>query len=507
MTPTWSTRARFRAGLPDSPEAGALPAQSIPGAASAQTLETHISVVFLVGSLAFKLKKPVDLGFLDWTSRSARELACAREVELNRRLAPDVYLGVADVMAPDGAPLDHLVMMRRMPEDRRLSTLVTSGASVSSEVREVARRLAAFHAGAGTSGSICEAGGPQRLLHLWDDNLALLRRLGRGVIDPSAVDEVELRAHRYIAGRHPLLQRRVDAGLIRDGHGDLQADDIFLLEDGPRLLDCLEFDDRLRHGDVLSDAAFLAMDLERLGRLDLAREFLEAYREFTAESHPASLEHHYIAYRAHVRAKVKCISVAQGDAGARNAARALHRLSLEHLRMGSVRLVLVGGAPGTGKSTLAGLLGEQRGWTVLRSDAIRREVLADVADLAERYSARARDLIYAETLSRAERLLVMGESVVLDATWAEGRWRAAAAGVAGRTTSDLYQLRCDVRPEVAQQRAAARRLSGIDVSEAGPREVDLVRRHFAAWPEAVTVGTEDTPAGAIRQVDLILDGD
>jgi len=461
-------------------------------------------VVFLVGSLAFKLKKPVDLGFLDWTSRPARELACAREVELNRRLAPDVYLGVADVMGPDGAPLDHLVMMRRMPEARRLSTLATTGAPLVNEVRAVAKQLAALHASADMSGSIAEAGDPGRLLHLWEDNLAALRQFGRGVIDPAEIDEVERRAHRYIAGRHALLQRRVDAGLIRDGHGDLQADDIFLLKDGPRLLDCLEFDDRLRHGDVLSDAAFLAMDLERLGRPDLARDFLGAYREFTAENHPATLEHHYIAYRAQVRSKVKCIRVAQGDAGDGGAAQALHRLALEHLRTGSVRLVLVGGAPGTGKSTLADLLGERRDWTVLRSDAVRREVLAEAADPQARYSARARDLVYAETLSRAERLLVMGESVVLDATWAEGRWRAAAADVAARTTSEFFQFRCDTRPEVARQRAAARRLSGADVSEAGPREADLVRRHFAAWPDAVTLLTEGTPAEALEDVDLIL---
>jgi uncharacterized protein len=493
--------------LPASPEAVARSAPSIPGAAGAQTLETHISVVFLVGSLAFKLKKPVDLGFLDWTSRPARQRACAREVELNRRLAPDVYLGVADVMGPDGVPLDHLVMMRRMPQGRRLSTLATGGARLGSEVREVARQLAALHASADTSGPIADAGDPERLLHLWEDNFAAIRRFGRGVIDPLAMDQVELRARRYITGRHPLLRQRVDAGLIRDGHGDLQADDIFLLKDGPRLLDCLEFDDRLRHGDVLSDAAFLAMDLERLGRPDLAREFLLAYREFTGEHHPATLEHHYIAYRADVRAKVKCISVAQGDAGAQDAARALHRLSLEHLRAGSVRLVLVGGAPGTGKSTLAGLLGERRGWTLLRSDAIRRDVLVEGPDPRDRYSPRARDEVYAETLARAERLLTMGESVVIDATWAQAQWRVAAADVAGRTTSDLHQLCCDARPDTARQRAAARRASGIDISEAGPREADLVRRHFDPWPDAVTITTDGTPGEAIQQVDRVLDGD
>ena len=494
--------ARFRAELQLSEEAGALAATSIPGVASAQTLETHISVVFLVGSLAFKLKKAVNLGFLDWTSLRARELACNREVELNRRLAPDVYLGVADVLGPEGATLDHLVMMRRMPDARRLSTLATAGAPLASEVREVARQLATLHAVADRSGTVAKAGEPGHLLDLWDDNVAALRRFGHGVLDPAEIDEVELRARRYIAGRHPLLQSRVDAGLIRDGHGDLQADDIFLLPDGPRLLDCLEFDDQLRYSDVLSDAAFLAMDLERLGRLDLARDFLGAYREFTAENHPATLENHYIAYRAQVRAKVNCIRVTQGDAGAAAAAKALHRISLEHLRTGSVKLVLVGGAPGTGKSTLAALLGSRRGWTVLRSDAVRQEVLVEVADPVDRYSARARDMVYAETLSRAERLLVMGESVILDATWAQGHWRRAAADVAARTTSGLFQLRCEAPPEVARHRAAARQMSGADASEAGPQEADLVLRRFAAWPDAITVSTEGDPGDAIRAVDV-----
>ncbi|HEV1997101.1 MAG TPA: phosphotransferase, partial [Candidatus Dormibacteraeota bacterium] len=352
------------------PRAGMLPAQSTDGALSPQMLEAHSSVVFLIGALAFKLKKPVDLGFLDWTSRPARQLACAREVELNRRLAPDVYLGVADVTAPDGALLDHLVMMRRLPADRTLSTLAAAGADLHSEIREVARGLAVFHAVADRSPTISEAGTPGRLLQLWDDSFAALRQSGLDVIDSTEVDKVEQLVHRYIAGRHPMLDSRIDAGLIRDGHGDLQADDVFLLPDGPRLLDCLEFDDRLRHGDVLSDAAFLAMDLERLGRPDLADEFLEAYCQFTAETHPATLQDHYIAFRAHIRAKVKCISAAQGDRDAAGVAQGLHRLSLQHLRRGSVRLVLIGGGPAAGKSTLAGLLGQARGWTVLGSDEV-----------------------------------------------------------------------------------------------------------------------------------------
>lgn len=469
-------------------------------------LETHSSVIFLIGALAFKLKKPVDLGFLDWTSRPARQLACSREVELNRRLAPDVYLGVADVRAPDGSPLDHLVMMRRMPADRMLSTLAAGGAALHPEIREVAQKLAEFHASAETSKTIRSAGAPGRMLQLWDDNFRSLRQSGPDVIDSAEIDEAEGHVHRYFAGRAPMLHQRVEVGLIRDGHGDLQADDVFLLPDGPRLLDCLDFDDRLRHGDVLSDAAFLAMDLERLGRKDLAAEFLHAYCNVAAETHPATLLDLYIAYRAQVRAKVKCISAAQGDPEAAGEAQILHRLSLQHLRAASVRLVVVGGAPATGKSTLARLLGNQRGWMVLSSDEVRRELLGDSADQAGRYSARAKDQVYAAILSRAELLLGMGESVVVDATWAQPRWRAAAADVAKRTTSEFHQFRCDVAPDVARQRATARRASGEGASQAGPQEADLVRAQFAAWSEAVTLQTAAVAGQTLQELASHLDG-
>src|SRR5690606_13545776 len=167
--------------------------------------------------------------------------------------------------------------------------------------------------------------------------------------------------------------RRVAAGRACDGHGDLLADDVFCLDDGPQVLDCLEFDDALRYEDVLADVAFMAMDLERLGRADLAEHFLDAYRRAAGEDWPASLAHHHIAYRAQVRAKVTAIRAQQGDAGSVDAARALLKLCFDHLEAGRVRLILVGGAPGTGKSTLAAGLAASLGATVLRSDVIRKE--------------------------------------------------------------------------------------------------------------------------------------
>ena len=208
---------------------------------------------------------------------------------------------------------------------------------------------------------------------LWASNLEELRPFAGPVLDPRTCERVGADASRYLSGRASLLADRVAGGRIRDGHGDLLADDVFCLTDGPRVLDCLEFDDGLRFGDVLADLAFLAMDLERLGRRDLAARLLDCYRERTGDHWPVSLEHFYIAYRALVRTKVACLRVSD-DADSATDARALLALAASHLDAAQVRLVLIGGPPATGKSTLARAVSAISGWSVLRSDEVRKEL-------------------------------------------------------------------------------------------------------------------------------------
>jgi hypothetical protein len=171
-----------------------------------------------------------------------------------------------------------------------------------------------------------------------------------------------------------LFERHVDGSRVRDGHGDLLAEDIFVLDDGARILDCLEFDLRLRHGDVLADVAFLAMDLERLGATRQVASFLSWYAEFAGDTWPASLAHHWIAYRALVRAKVACLAHDQGDLDAGERAATLLRLCHRHLRLATVRMVLVGGLPGTGKTTTATALADRLGWALLSSDELRHQI-------------------------------------------------------------------------------------------------------------------------------------
>jgi aminoglycoside phosphotransferase family enzyme/predicted kinase len=466
---------------------------------SAAVRETHVSILFFVGDLVFKLKKPVRLDFLDFSTREQREHVCRRELELNRRLAPDVYLDVLDVVGSDGEPCDHLLMMRRMPDNRRLS-LLAAGDGADDCIREVAHAVAAFHARCETSGEIAAHGDVGRVRANWESSFATMEPFVGTVLDPGVALDVQSLAHGYLDGRAPLFDKRIAHGKIRDGHGDLLADDIFCLDDGPRILDCIEFDDHLRYGDVLADVAFLAMDLERVADLRMGARFLDWYREFAAETYPQTLAEHYVAYRAHVRSKIACLRSAQGDDASVDTARQLLRTTHEHLRAGRVTLVLVGGLPGTGKSTVASGLTDALGWTLLRSDELRKDLAGightESAAAGYRegiYAPEATDATYHELLMRARSLLTSGESTIIDASWASAGWRARAVAIARDTSSELVELRCELDAAIAAQRLSERALAGGGASDATAAIAAQMAPAFAPWPSAVDLDTTGDP--------------
>lgn len=501
-----------REPLPGAPSEPAVEVKGGVAGEPAGVSETHSGIVFFVGDRAYKLKKPVDLGFLDFRTRESRLAVCRREVALNRRLAPDVYLGVADVRGPDGRLCDHLVVMRRMPEDRRLSTMVVAGTPVVDHLARLARLLARFHSTAARSAAIDRAASRDAGAGRWQANANEMAPFRGAAVAPDVADELIALAHRYLAGRGPLFEARIAAGRALDGHGDLLADDIFCLDDGPRVLDCLEFDDALRFGDVLHDVAFLAMDLERLGRPDLAGRFLAEYRSASNDFWPPSLADHYIAHRAQIRAKVACVRWAQGDAASKETADGLLRLSLDHLRRARVRLVLVGGAPGTGKSTVAMGIAGPLGAAVLRSDEVRKQ-LAGVDPLTRVaagldegiYGPAATEQTYAELLLRARTELGMGRTVVLDATWSHPHWRKAAACLAAETSTDLVELRCVAPVGVAAYRASRRLAQAADASDATEDVAWALAGRVGSWATAHPVDTSGDPVEAIAAALAHLD--
>ncbi|MFI6494443.1 AAA family ATPase [Streptomyces sp. NPDC050564] len=465
--------------------------------------ETHTAVVLFVGDRAYKVKKPLDMGFLDYTTVAARRAACEREVALNRRFAPDVYLGVGEIRSPDTDVPEPVVVMRRMPTERRLSQLVRGGATVDDVLRAVARLLAMRHADAPRSPEVAEQGTRNALSSRWEASFTHVRALAGDSPVPDGVEEVELLVHRYLAGREQLFDTRIEQGRVVDGHGDLLTEDIFCLDDGPRVLDCLEFDDHLRYVDGLDDAAFLAMDLEQLGAPEAAAFFLAQYSEYSGDPAPPSLWHHYVAYRAFVRAKVSLIQARQGAPGAQVAARRLVMTALRHLRTSAVGLTLVGGLPGSGKSTLSGALADRLGVTLLSSDRLRKELAGIPAEESAAagygeglYTPEWTAKTYAALLERASALLSAGESVVLDATWSHAGQREAAQRTAERTSADLVALHCQVPDDVSAARLNTR---GPGASDA---HVDVATAMAAAeppWAEAVTVDTSGPLEAAVVQ--------
>ncbi|MFD8006192.1 bifunctional aminoglycoside phosphotransferase/ATP-binding protein [Streptomyces mirabilis] len=472
-----------------------------PGGPRAEVCETHTAVVFFVGDRAYKVKKPVDLGFLDHTTVVARRATCEREVALNRRFAPDVYLGLGEFHSPETDMPEPLVVMRRMPGERRLSRLVSEGMDVDEAVRAVARLLATRHAGATRTRDVDEQGTRDALAARWEANFAEVRALADDGLVPEGVEDVERLVRRYLAGRKRLFDMRIEQGRVVDGHGDLLADDIFCLDDGPRVLDCLEFDDRLRYIDGLDDAAFLAMDLEQLGAPETAALFLAAYSEYSGDPAPSSLRHHYVAYRAFVRAKVALIQARQGAPGAAGAARRLIATALRHLRTSAVGLTLVGGLPGSGKSTLSGALADRLGVTLLSSDRVRKELAGIPAEEPASagygeglYTPEWTDKTYAALLDRASALLADGESVVLDATWTGARQREAALRMAELAGADLVALHCQVPGDVAAARLTTRARGASDA------DLDVAATMATTeppWPEAVVIDTRGPLEAAV----------
>jgi uncharacterized protein len=469
----------------------------------AEVRETHGSWVFLAGERAYKLLKPVRTPYFDRTTEERRRVDTEREFELNRRIAPDVYLGVSPVVE-GGRVVDHLLVMRRLPDDRRLS-LLAGGPEGPGAIDAVGRAVAAFHASLPGDPAAAAVSTPEALADLWGPgNLDELRERAGRLADPDRLDETERRITTWLAGRRPLLESRAAAGATVDGHGDLLAEDVFCLPDGPRLIDCLAFDDDLRRGDRIADIAFLAMDLRRIAGRQAARALLQAWadelgRRGVDEDAPSGFVHVWMAERALVRAKVSALRARQrpDDVTAAEAETREHLdRCVQHLRRAEVRLVVVGGSPGTGKTTVAQRVVDDLDAVVLRSDVVRKELLGARpgerlgGDLdAGAYATDATGRTYDELLRRAAAELGLGRSVVLDATFADPAHRAAVRRAASAAHARVVELRCVADPRTVARRVAQRSAAGSDASDATPEIAAAVAARFAPWPEAIEIDT------------------
>jgi uncharacterized protein len=485
-----------------------------------QRRETHGAVVFLVGARAFKLKKAVAFSFLDYGTPERRRAMCELELELNGRLAGAIYVAVRPVVrrggtlalgAPGGRNgLDYVLEMRRYDEATTLEHAVTLGRIDAGSVAEVARTLARFHAGAAQVRRAPP--GIAQLKHVIDENFEAL--LGSDSIEPRDVLRAQRFADAFLAGHAAMLAERERRGMVREGHGDLRAEHV-LLGAVPAIVDCVEFDPALREIDVGEDLAFLVMDLERLGRPDLARDLVDGYRRSGGEPGPHELVAFYAAVKAWVRAKVSLLTPAPDESadGASNAARSLLALGERIAWRARLPLTLIiCGAPASGKSELATRLSALSGLTLLGSDETRK-ALVDVAPNQRApqsaYSAAVTRDTYAELGRRARDDLESRGGVIVDATFATRATRRAFAETYGGTGAVFCEC---VAPEAVRVRRAARRLAEPDrVSDATPVIAERRGRIFepleADVPPAqhLVVRSDQPPDDLLEDVLFLLD--
>jgi aminoglycoside phosphotransferase family enzyme/predicted kinase len=479
-----------------------------------ELIETHISWVFLAGERVYKVKKPVDLGFLDFTTLERRRFFCEEEVRLNRRLTHDVYLGVVELNGRDairfggtGPTVEVAVMMNRLPHDRMLDELVRRDAADPALVEELGRIVARFHASAPTGGEIAELGGLETVSANWNENFAQTAKLPAEVLPEEWRRTLQTWVETFMLREAPRFAARVAAGRSRDCHGDLQAQHVCCTEQ-IQIFDCIEFNHRFRYGDVAGEIAFLAMDLDRLGRPDLALRFLNAYLDASGDYDAVPLLDFYRAYRAFVRGKVLSFQIAERPETAAKA-RDRFALAVRYIeRRNRPRLLITTGVIGSGKSTVARQVAAHLGAIVVRTDAVRKR-LAGLA-LGERrqvgfgeglYGPDMAARTYAEAMSVAARMLDAGWPVIVDGAFSSAGQRDRAREAATRAGIDFAVLWCDAPDPVLAERLRRRARDPEEVSDAG---VDLLPEHRARYkpPDSESaVIRVDTTAGADRAAE------
>jgi uncharacterized protein len=457
-------------------------------AGSEALIETHISWVFLGRHEVFKVKKPVDFGFLDFTELSSRERACRSEVELNARLAPGVYLGVVPVtrgqagehvFGGSGEVVDFAVRMRRLPVEARADLRLEADQLRWEEVEALAVAVAGFHARAERGPRIGEHGSVRAIARNVEENFVQANAALRALVSEATEREIEERQLAFLAQHPDIFERRVASDRICDGHGDLRLEHVYFTDRAsPIVIDCIEFNERFRFADTCADVAFLSMDLAFYERVDLKERFLAAYARESHDYELYSVVDFYESYRAYVRAKVNALSLA--SAASFEARQRLERqarrylllaLAAERPAFGTPRLIAVGGIIASGKSTFADALGADLGVPVISSDRTRKALLGvePLEPLRHEpwqrgYAPELTTRVYEELMRLSRVVLQSGRSVVLDATFASRQSRSMARATASELSVPFCFVECRVPQDVARARLRER-ASGASVSD------------------------------------------
>ncbi len=460
--------------------------------------ETHISKVFLTGTYAYKIKKAVNLAFVDYTTLAKRKYYCQEETVLNRRLSEDIYLGVVAITASkdgydlegSGNPVEYAVKMRQLPEDRSMLKLLRSGMINTVSTEKLARFLTAFYKKSATGNSINALGTPEGVRTLFEDNFRQTEQYAGELIDESLFQIVRAACRAFLQRRKKLFQHRIDTEHIRDCHGDLRSGHVYFV-DRIQIIDCIDFNERYRYSDIACDLAFLAMDLDFEGHPKIAWELLNAYVKYADDPDVFVLVDFYKCYRALVRAKVNCLRLEHeclGKSGEKILASEIDRylyLAYQYaVRFARPTIYIVCGMPASGKSTISDELSKTLGLNVLRSDRIRKGLFGLKTDTTMDlpfgegiYSKDADSLTYGKLLLLVQQEIEKGRSVILDATFSNKEQRRKTLRLAENQDVNIIFIEC-VTPENVMQARIMTRAAGHSLSDARLHHLEAFKKRF-----------------------------
>ena len=490
-------------------------------AADTALIETHVSWLLLIGGFAYKIKKALDLGFLDYSNLHRRRFFCEEEVRLNSRTAPTIYLAAVAItgspqqpcLEGDGEALEYAVKMRRFPDGCLLSELAHDDRLTPALIDTLAAHVAKFHAAAARADQASPWGSMDETGHPVAENFA---QILPHLIDAAQREQVEQIAEWARATQRQqrtLIEQRRETGFVRECHGDLHLGNIVLLDGKPRLFDGIEFSERLRWIDVLNDSAFLMMDLEAHGLRDLAWRFLDAYLQHTGDYAALPLLYWYLSYRAMVRAKIAALRAGQiADPEGRRCAQTECSRYLQqaagYAQAPKPRLIITRGLSGSGKTYHGQRLLESLALVRLRSDVERKRLFGLRAD--ERsgstleggiYSTKASEQVYAQLLAQSRYLLESGLSVLVDATFLKRAQRQVFFGLSKALQVPFLILDFQASEDTLRQRIIRRNAEGKDASEADITVLEQQRVQEEKLGEderdsALKIDTESAQAGA-----------
>jgi hypothetical protein len=454
---------------------------------SVRVIETHISYVLLTGEFAYKIKKAVDLGFLDFTTLEKRRLFCDEELRLNSRFARDLYLEVVPIcgtpgsprVAGDGDPIEFAVKMREFPQQALAERVLARGELTSLHIDALAECVADFHARAQPARDNDPYGAPEAIWAATAQNFAQIRNLQPRASCLPVVDQLEAWSREEHSRRREAFIGRRREGWVRECHGDLHLGNIVLLDGRPRLFDCIEFNPELRWLDVMNEAAFLVMDLRASARPDLAARFLNAYLEATGDYGGLSVLRYYLVYRAMVRAKIGLMRARQLQPGAAEAPAVEAQfgryltLAKDCARTPAPFIVITHGLSGSGKTTLSQSLLEITGAIRIRSDVERKRLHGLTPTQSARtsigeglYGTDATEATYLRLLDLARRIIEAGHGVIVDATFLQRSQRERFRSLAARAGVPFAIVDFTAGEDALRSRILARRDRGGDASDA-----------------------------------------